>query len=72
MSTYHIRDGETIVRIEHGDKGYYMARPDIKTDEDIIAANKFNGVTYTQCKAAKTCSMFDTWDKFDEMVETFK
>lgn len=73
MSTYHLREGETIIRIEHGDLGYHMASPTLKSDEDIRDINKFNGVTMAQCEAAKLCSMMNCWDNFEKLAtDAFK
>jgi hypothetical protein len=59
-------EGE-VIAIKYGETGYYLT--DMDNDEHIAFANRVFDNTQNEIYAAETCSMFDCWDRFDEIVE---
>ena len=57
-----------VILIKHGETGYYPTTNQDIDDDGIAAANAINGNTKNMVYAAETCSMFDIWYKFDEIV----
>ena len=58
---------DEFVKITHGESGYiiaYGALGQLTAD----SMNELAGVTAAEVQAAVTCSMFNTWEKFDKIV----
>lgn len=66
---YYVENEENgdFVAVLHGKSGYYATNLRSETERQL--ANKIHGITENEAKAARACSMFDLWDKFDQMVK---
>jgi len=56
-----------IIFIKHGEQGYYKTNA-LRDRGEVKVYNKIHGNTENEAVAAETCSMFDIWDKFDDIV----
>ncbi len=65
---YYVENEENgeFVAVMHGKLGFYGTN--LRSETERKLANKIHGITENEAKAAKTCSMFDIWDKFDHIV----
>lgn len=65
---YYTVDEESgeFVAVVHGEQGYY--KTNLRSETERQLANKIHGITENEAIVARACSMFDLWDKFDEMV----
>jgi K+/H+ antiporter YhaU regulatory subunit KhtT len=65
---YYVQDETNgkYVAVLHNHTGFYDTNLRSETERQL--ANKIHGITENQASVAKICSMFDIWDKFNEMV----
>jgi len=67
---YYLRNmNNEIICIVHGETGYYLVENQDADDDVIRATNRMNHNSEASVDAAETCSMFDCWDKFDEISD---
>ena len=55
------------IAVVHGETGYHATT--VYTQEHADTLNERQGNTEAEVKAAVTCSMFDCWDKFQNLAD---